>query len=371
MSVALLRRSGVFVLLLLLVGFGALAESHEQLASQTGLDPDLVQVLTLHVNGVELDIVLVAITDRTFESRVSGNPTLYNRLVQYKGKNALYVNPTVEGTVSTFPFHPEAFTIRQEGKPAFVPTATDWVSITNGFLKGRFVPSPWQVVASSGSEGILAMGDHIDINEPFTVSYEGQQASFALGSSVKIGAQPGSQSGSSVAASHPPVAVPSVSDVTNLQDTLTHGDFSVERIADLLGLPQDLLGTMTVTDAGKELRLLCIRLEPAVRESNLSADLLSAVDPLIGSGAVMVWALSPTGAPFVPWNFYIQQSGTNYVFFSDASFVELTKGFLHVGRVEPGQIVAGVIRLPSGVKPAIPFSLRYSTTGVTFSPPSS
>ena len=92
----------------------------------------------------------------------------------------------------------------------------------------------------------------------------------------------------------------------------------------------------------------------------------AALEPLVGTGAVMVWALSQTGSAFIPWNFYIQQSGTNYVFFSAASFVELTEGFLHSGRVEPGAIAAGVIRLPGGVDTNAQFAIQYGTAGATF-----
>jgi len=360
--VALLRWIGVFALLLLLMGFGVLAETHEQLASKTGLAPDLFSELTVTVNGTDLGIFLVAVDQRAFDSRVS--PALRQTLGPYVGQNALYVNATVKEVVSSFPFDPDRLTVTQDGKPAFVPVPSDWVEITPGFLEGRFTENPAGTSYGSGSEGVLIMGDHIDITEPFTVSYAGQQTGFALRPQTAADVQ----TGSSVAPSHPPVSIPTVSGVSDLQDTLTHGEFSAERVAGLLGIPQGLLGTITLTNAGQELRLLCIRLEPALRGSGLSPDLLSAVDPLIGTGAVMVWALSPTGAPFVPWNFYIQQSGTNYVFFSDASFVELTKGFLHVGQIAPGEIVAGVIRLPNGVDPRASFSLRYGTSGVTFAP---
>ncbi len=351
------------------MGFGVLAETHQQVAFQTGLPPDLFSELTVNVNGTDLGIIIVAIDQRAFNSRISSS--LRETLAPYTGENALYVNLTVKQVVSSFPFFPERFTITQDGSPAFVPTRSDWVEITPGFLDGRFTTNPAGTSYGSGSEGILVMGDHIDITKPFTVTYDGQQASFALGGATSSPISTGPAAGSSVAASHPPISVPTVSQVTGLEETLAQGDFSVERVAALLRLPQDLLGTITISNQGKELRILCIRLEEAVRDSALAPDLLAAIDPLIGTGAIMVWALSPTGAPFIPWNFYVQQSGTNYVFFSDASFVELTKGFLHVGQVAAGEIVAGVIRLPNGVNPQATFSLRYATSGVTFAPLSS
>jgi hypothetical protein len=109
-----------------------------------------------------------------------------------------------------------------------------------------------------------------------------------------------------------------------------------------------------------------VRLEESVRTSLLGLELLAAIDEVIGTGAVMVWAVSSNGAEFSPWNFYIRQSGTNYVFFSKASFVELTDDFLRVDRVEPGDIVAGVIRLPKSVNANAPFSVFYGTSGVDY-----
>jgi hypothetical protein len=80
----------------------------------------------------------------------------------------------------------------------------------------------------------------------------------------------------------------------------------------------------------------------------------------------MVWAYSATAALFSPWYFYIQQSGTNHVFFSDASFVELTRGFLDLTHLVPGEVAAAVIRLPNSVHADQPFSVRYSTFSVSY-----
>jgi len=80
----------------------------------------------------------------------------------------------------------------------------------------------------------------------------------------------------------------------------------------------------------------------------------------------MIWAVSPGGAEFSPWNLYIRQSGTNYVFFSKASFVELTENFLRVERVEPGDVVAGIIRLPKSVNANAPLSVFYGTSGADY-----
>jgi len=109
-----------------------------------------------------------------------------------------------------------------------------------------------------------------------------------------------------------------------------------------------------------------VRLEESIRTSLLGAELIASIDEVIGTGAVMVWAVSPIGADFTPWNFYVRQSGTNYVFFSKASFVELTEDFLRVARVEPGGVAAGVIRLPRSVDANAPFSVFYGTSGAEY-----
>ena len=80
----------------------------------------------------------------------------------------------------------------------------------------------------------------------------------------------------------------------------------------------------------------------------------------------MVWASSTTGMEFSPWRFYVQQNGSNYVFFSAASFVELTLDFRKNQTLSPGTVVAGVIRLPKSVDASEPFSVYYGTSGVSF-----
>jgi len=363
MRVTLARRVGVCLSVLLLTSLGILAGSHEQIASKIDLAPDLFNELTVDVNGTELALFIVVINERAFSSKIS--PTLQENLRHYVGKNALYVNPTVEQVVNSFPFFPEQLTVEQEGGSSFTPTRSDWIEITPGFLDGQFEVNPGGSSYGSGSEGILVMEDRIDIARPFWVSYQGVRVRFDVAqqtAAYPVSAPPAS----TTTPSHPAVEISPPESITDLQQALTEGDFSAEAIASLLFLPQDLMGTLVVAGRGEELRLLFVRLEEGIYGSALGEDLLLALEPLVGTGAVMVWALSQTGSAFIPWNFYIQQSGTNYVFFSAASFVELTEGFLHSGRVEPGAIVAGVIRLPGGIDTNAPFSIQYGTAGATF-----
>jgi len=346
----------LLVLLLSVTGFAA---TDAQIAEKTGLSPDLFLQLTVPVGGEELGIFIVYITDRTFNSRIS--PSLRKELRPYVGRNALYVNPSVKRVVDSFDFSLDRFTITQ-GETSFTPAREDWVEITPGFLDGRFVVNPAGPSYGSGSEGILVLGDRIDPERPFTVSYQGVSGTFDLSApSAASVPQPPASSSPAPEITPPP-------QVTDLTSVLTGGDFSPQAVAALLGIDQNLVGTLVITSRGEELRLLLIRLEAGVRNGLFGEDLLASIDPLIGTGAVMVWALSPTGAQFSPWRFYIQQGGTNYVFFSPSSFAALTPGFLDTKRVEPGTIAAGVIKLPKGVKRDAVFSVYYGTSKVDFAP---
>jgi len=216
----------------------------------------------------------------------------------------------------------------------------------------------------SGSEGLLLMDGHIDIARPFTISYGGQSATF----SVHSYAEPTGSTSSGITSTpaQTPIAVPLPGQVTDLQDALTTGGFTAEGMASLFSLPPALVRTLDITMRTSELRLLFVLLSEDVRSGSFSDDLLTSIEPLIGTGAVMVWALSATGIPFTPWSFFVQQNGTNYVFFSDASFVELTPGFLRSVEVPAGQLLAGVIRLPKGIDLAQPFAVFYGTNSAAF-----
>ncbi len=352
------RLGSVLLLVLLLTGIGVVAETHEEIASKTGLDPDLFVELKVTVGGSELAIFSVYINERTFASKVS--PSLRQSLFPFAGRNVLYVNPTTKEVVPSFPFFPSALGVEQEGKPPFVPTPSDWVEITPGFLAGVFQVNPAGASYGSGSEGILVLGDRIDPEKPFYLVYQGVRARFEIAKGAPV-------TPPAAAAPREPVEVPLLTGVTDLVDELVRGDFSSARVAALLGLDPTLVGTVTAKDHGEELRVLFINLEEGVRGSALRPDLLETVAPLIGTGAVMVWALSPTGASFSPWHLFIQQAGTNYVFFSASSFVELTEGFLRAGRVEPGNVLAGALLLPAGVNRGAPFTVHYGGAGwVTF-----
>ena len=359
------RAVGWALLLLWAMSFLLCADTRDQFAQETGLDPDLVSVVKVDVNGTELTIVFVFINERTFQSRISAE--LSAHLQPYVGQNAIYVNPSVDAIVSSFAFDQQLISIQQLDVTSF-PAWEAWDEITPGFLSGRFEVNPSGPSQGSGSEGVVILGDLIDPELPFNVLYAGQRASFELGSPSAPAAVAQGTPGSPTAAaqSHDPVEVVPLETLDGLQDLLLHEDFSSEAMAALFELEPELVRTMVLTPRGNELRLFFVRLEESVRASLLGAELIGTIDEVIGTGAVMVWAISPSGAEFSPWNFYIRQDGTNYVFFSTASFVELTENFRRVKRVEPGAVVAGVIRLPQLANASAPFTVFYGTTGVDY-----
>ena len=338
------------------------ADARAQLASETGLDADLVGLVTLDVAGTELTIVFVFITERTFQSKISAD--LASALRPYIGRNAVYVNPSVDSVVSSFAFDSQSLAVEQAGATRFPPWDA-WDEITPGFLSGRFEVNPSGPERGSGSEGVVILGDLIDVTRPFDLLYAGQRATFAIGSAPPV-TQGTTGSPTAAAPSHDPIAVAPVGTLDTLQELLLHEDFSSEAMAALFRLDAALVRTLVLSLRGAELRLFFVRLEDAVRDSLLGEDLIAALEDVVGTGSVMVWAISPDGVDFSPWNFYIKQGGTNYVFFSYASFVELTEGFLRVERVEAGDMVAGVIRLPRGVDPDAAFSVHYGTSGISY-----
>jgi len=358
------RALWVSSLLAFLVSGVALGDDRAQFAQETGLDIDLVNLIQVDVDGTELTIVFVFINERTFESKISSS--LRAALLPYLGRNALYVNPNVKSVVSQFPFDPLGVSVQVAGEPPITLGLDGWSEITPGFLQGRFEVNPAGASQGSGAEGVVVLGDAIEENAPFDVIYEGRRTTFTIST---VAAASGAIAGGPSAAttSHDPIEIPLLGDVTSLEEILASPDFSSESMAALLGIDTDDVRAAEITFLNDEiLRLLYVRLEEGTRVSALGVDLIATLDPLIGTGAVMVWAHSSTGVAFSPWNFFAQQSETNYLFFSSASFVDLTPGFTRTGRLEANQLSAGVIRLPKGMMPDLPYALFYGTTGVDF-----
>jgi len=343
-------------LFVLCAASAALGDPRDDFARETGLDSDLIGVIQVDVGGTEMTIAFVFVDARALESHVS--PSLRQALQPYVGRNALYVNPSVRNVVSHFDFTPQAIAVQGEGRERTTPPASAWVELTPGFLGGAFEVNPAGASQGSGSEGVLVLGDLVDPTRPFDIFYGNERTTFRI--------LPAGSSRASTAASHDPISVPALGDVSSLESVLARPDLTEVSLAALFALDRSLVRILDATVASTAVRFVFIRLEESVRTSALGVDLLSRLDPVIGTGAVMVWAISTTGAPFSPWYFYVQQSGTNFVFFSSASFVELTSGFLGLDRLEPATLAAAVIRLPKGVDAQAPFAVRYSTFGVTY-----
>jgi len=351
--------------LLALIGSAAVvADDRARFARETGLDIDLVGVIQVDVGGTELTIVFVFINERTFASKIS--PSLRSRLLPYVGQNAVYVNPNIKSIVSQFDFDPLGIAVRPAGGETFYPERDDWTEITPGFLEGRFEVNPAGAAQGSGSEGILILGEAIDQAASLDLLYNGERASFSI-VAAPVGGSTAATGQASATASHQPIEVEPLEDLTTLEDVLSLPDFSSEALAVLLGLPPEDVQAIEIHHFKDEiLRLLYVRLEDNVRGSALGEDLVERLEPLIGTGALMVWAFSPTGVGFSPWNFFVRQSETNYVFFSSASFVELTPGFVGTKRIPASGLAAGVIRLPRGADPGQPFEIFYSSSGMLF-----
>jgi len=352
-------------LVALIGGLCGVGQDRDRFARETGLDIDLVNVVQVDVGGTELTLTVVFINERTFESKISA--TLRSALLPYVGRNALYVNPNIRSVVSQFGFDPLTIAIEPAAGETIRPGTEAWVEITPGFLEGRFEMNPAGASQGSGSEGILVLDEALDVTEPFELLYGGERMRFAISETVPAVASAPSGGPAAATTSHDPIEVPLLEDVTTMEEIFALPDFGAESMAALLGLSTDDVQTAEIVFLNDEvLQLLYVRLNEAVRESALGEALVQTLDPLIETGAVMVWAYSPTGVAFSPWNFFVQQSETNYVFFSSASFVELTPGFIRIERIEADELVAGVVRLPRGADPTVSFALFYGSTGVSF-----
>lgn len=361
-QITAMKRAIVLALFLLwALSLFAVADLRDDFAQKTGLDRDLINLVTIDVGGTELTVTFVFINERTFQSKIS--PDLAWKLQPYLGQNAIYVNPSIDAVVSAFPFDPQLLSVEQNGI-VIRPDPGSWRELTTGFLAGTFQVNPSGPERGSGSEGVLVLGDSMDSQQPFTLVYATKRAPLEIAASV-AGSQTAGVSAAAIQ-SHDPIDVEPLETLGSLEGLLLHEEFSSDAMAAVFELDPGLVRTMVLSPRGHELRLFFVRLESSVSDSLLGPDLIEAIDEVIGTGAVMVWAVSPTDTDFSPWNFFIQQRDTNFVFFSAASFVELTDGFLRVERVEAGALAAGIIRLPLSVDADAPYAVFYGTSHIDY-----
>ena len=359
------RAVGCALLLLWAVSSLLSADPRDQFAQETGLDPDLVNLIKVDVGGTELTVTFVVINERTFQSKISLELSIL--LQPYVGLNAIYVNPSIDAVVGSFAFDPQFISVQQSGVTSFLPWEV-WDEITPGFLSGRFEVNPSGPSQGSGSEGVVILGDLIDPQLPFDVLYAGARASFEISSPSALAAVAQTTTGSPTAAiqSHDPIEIAPLETLDALQDLLLHEDFSSEAMAALFELDPKLVRTIVLTPRGDELRLFFVRLEESIRTSLLGAELIASIDELIGTEAIMVWAISPSGVAFSPWHLYVWQGTAYPIGYFSNPFIELTEGFSRSVILEANQVVAGAFQLPGGVDIFEPFSICYGNTCVDY-----
>lgn len=358
-----LRRWIAVVTMLLLAGVvcQAATTARDRFAREAGLDVDLVNFVTVDVGGDTLTLTVVFVNERTFQSRISSR--LAGLLKPFVGQNALYVNASVESVVSGLPFDPTRLLVQQDDK-TWAASATLWSEITHGFLAGRSEVNPMGATRGSGSEGILLLGERIDPSRPFYLRYAEEELMMQISTSSPdpiFGPKTPDESVDVIYAWTPESWI----------ERLLGDAFSADELAAALDIDPAFVRAEVIPFRGDEqLRLLLIRLDDGLLESALGSALLDTLRDLIGTGAIMVWAVSPTGAPFSAWNLYVQQRGTRYTFYSTASFLELTPGFLRRDRVDQGELVAGVLRWErirlGGFDPEVAYTLFYAGTPVEF-----
>ncbi len=357
----------------MLAGVCANGQTSEQISWETGLDQDLFATMQLDLHGVEIAVFFVYLNDRAFDSDIS--PGLAEKLRPYADTNALYANVTVEGNLAQIGLDPTRFVVRQLGTEPVPLGEQAWAEITTGFLHGRLQPNPDDPAYGSGSIGVLLLGDTIDPGHPFTIMYAGQEqrsVTMAIGSGTSISTASGTERGSNVAidpsyedprqesVASDPIEIPFLS-------ALLDEAAGAEEMAALLGIPTDTVHVFSCGGEADRLRIMLVELlgslfgeEPAGGESGQeSAPLREILAPLAGTGAVMVWAASPTGAEFTPYAFYMQQAGSTFLFFSRSSFVDLSEGFTQQRELAAGEASAGIVLVHRGIDLDHPYTMTY------------
>ena len=355
----------------MLAGVCGNGQTSEQISWETGLDQDLFTTMQLDLNGAEIAVFFVYLNGRAFESDIS--PGLAEKLRPYEDTNALYVNVTIEGSVPQIGLDPTRFVVRQFGTEPVSTSEESWAEITTGFLDGWLQPNPDDAAYGSGSIGVLRLGDTIDPRQPFTIAYVGyEQRAVTLavgpGAPIASGTGPGSDAAIDPSYNDPrQESVASGSIEIPLLSALLDETVGAEEMSALLGIPTDTLHLFSCGGETDRLRILLVELnEPRVGEEPVGGDaeqetgrLWDVLAPLVGTGAVMVWAASPTGAEFTPYAFYLQQAGSTFLFFSRSSFVDLTEGFTQQRRLAAGEASAGIVLVHRGIDLRDPYTMTY------------
>ncbi|MCI2426090.1 hypothetical protein LM597_01510 [Candidatus Acetothermia bacterium] len=341
----------LFCMIVILGGtlvFGA--DKIDTIAQQTGLDRDLIGLISVEIEGTTLAITFIYVNERTLMSRIS--PVLRRQLLPYVEANAIVV--WVSAEIDIF-FSPDELIFGQHEQRLFSPSREDWAAAP---------PKPWKIRAQESAVGLLIMGERIDPTVPFWIEFRGEKTVIDLDDPVLVYVEPLDY----------PVVVPQQIPVDlNIEDLALAEAFGItgEEIAWLIGIDPKLVQTMFIGPAEEQLQIILIHLAGQVRKANLSPGILTRLERYIDRASIIVLAISQTGADFSPWNFWVSQGGRNHLLFAIARFTELTPGFLrpaHTGRIEAGETVAGIIILYQLIDPSLPFTLYYRITRVEFLP---
>jgi len=146
------------VVLGLLLGAVAFGQSLEQILAQTGLEPDLVTMLTVEQGGQKFLLVFVYIDERTLSSNV--RPEIAQAIAPYVGQNALMIWAYSEAGAN---FDPEAIWFAQGRTWIALPQAVV-IPVEGEFLSGT-IPALAPVAA------IVVLGEAIDPAQPFEIHY--------------------------------------------------------------------------------------------------------------------------------------------------------------------------------------------------------
>lgn len=345
------RILSLFCLFVILGGtlvFGA--DNIGTIAQRTGLDRDLIGLISVEIEGTTLALTFIYVNERTLASRIS--PLLRQQILPHLEANAIVVWVSADADMS---FSPNELVFRQQGRQPFSPDREDWATAP---------PEPWKIRAQEAAAGLLIMGARIDPTLPFWIEFRGQTTVIELEDPVLVYAEP---------LDYPVVAPQHMPIDLGIEDLALAEAFGItgEEIALLLGIDSRLVRTLFIGPAEEQLQIVLIHLAEQVREAHLGPGLFAQFERYIGRASIMVLAFSRTGANFSPWNFWASQGGRNYLLFAIARFTELTPGFIRPardGRIEAGEMAAGIIILYRWIDPSLPFTVNYHTEKVEFLP---
>jgi hypothetical protein len=152
------RYLGLVAALVLALAVGACPQSLEQILAQTGLDADLVSMLTVEQGGQKFLLVIVYIDERTLQSNV--RPEIAQAIAPYLGQNAVMIWAYSEAGAS---FDPVAIWFAQGG--ALVTLAPELVVPIEGDFLSGVIPGMTPVAA------VVVLGEAIDPAQPFEIHY--------------------------------------------------------------------------------------------------------------------------------------------------------------------------------------------------------